>query len=46
MGVEEFYAPDRSPTNLELVEEAVALAKQVGRPLADTPEAARILDLA
>ena len=45
VGVEEFYAPDRSPTNLELVEEAVALAQQVGRPVANTSDARRILDL-
>ena len=41
----EFYGGDRQPTNVELVEEAVALAKAAGRPLASCTEAARILDL-
>ncbi len=45
IGIEEFYAPDRSPTNLELVAEAVALAREVGRPLASPSEAARVLGL-
>jgi uncharacterized protein (DUF849 family) len=41
----EFYGGDRQPTNVELVDEAVALAKAAGRPLASCTEAARILDL-
>ena len=41
----EFYGGDRQPTNVELVEEAVALAEAAGRPLASCTEAARILDL-
>jgi uncharacterized protein (DUF849 family) len=45
VGIEEFYAPDRSPSNLELVAEAVALAREVGRPLATPAEAARLLAL-
>ena len=45
VGLEEFYAPDRSPTNLELVREAVELADKVGRPLASPAETARLLDL-
>jgi uncharacterized protein (DUF849 family) len=45
VGIEEFYAPDRSPSNEELVREAVALCAAVGRPLATCAEAARMLDL-
>jgi uncharacterized protein (DUF849 family) len=41
----EFYGGDRQPTNVELVEEAVALADAAGRPVASCDEAARILDL-
>jgi 3-keto-5-aminohexanoate cleavage enzyme len=45
VGIEEFYSPDRSPSNEELVREAAALALRVGRPIADGAAAARILDL-
>jgi uncharacterized protein (DUF849 family) len=45
VGIEEFYSAERSPTNVELVREAVALVAKVGRPLADSRAAARILDL-
>ena len=45
VGLEEFYSPDRTPTNEELVSEAAELAARVGRPLADSAAAARILDL-
>lgn len=45
VGIEEFYSPDRSPTNEELVREAAQLVARVGRPLADNAAAARILDL-
>lgn len=45
VGLEEFYDPARFPTNEELVREAVALAGQVGRPLADVAETRAILDL-
>jgi hypothetical protein len=45
VGIEEFYAPDRSPSNEELVREAAALCAAVGRPLATCTEAARLLDL-
>lgn len=41
----EFYGGDRQPTNVELVEEAVALCESVGRPVATPDEAAEILDL-
>jgi uncharacterized protein (DUF849 family) len=45
VGLEEFYHPDRTPTNEELVAEAAELVARVGRPLADSAAAARILDL-
>ena len=45
IGLEEHYDPERSPTNRELVTEAVALIGKVGRPLASSGETARILDL-
>jgi len=45
VGIEEFYSPEREPTNLELVREAAALAAELGRPLASPAEAAERLDL-
>jgi uncharacterized protein (DUF849 family) len=45
VGIEEFYSPERSPTNEELVREAAQLVARVGRPLADCATAARLLDL-
>lgn len=39
------YGGDRVPTNRELVEEAVALAAAVGRPVATPAEAAELLGL-
>ena len=45
VGIEEFYSPERSPSNEELVREAAALALRVGRPIADSAAAARILGL-
>lgn len=45
VGIEEFYSPDRSPTNEELVREAVQLCQEVGRPVATIPETRAILDL-
>ncbi|MBK7947597.1 MAG: 3-keto-5-aminohexanoate cleavage protein [Deltaproteobacteria bacterium] len=44
VGLED-YAGERRPTNLELVEEAVALCRAVGRPVATAAEAAGILRL-
>ena len=38
-GIELFYDPDRNPTNLELLEEAQEIAREVGRPLASHEEA-------
>lgn len=45
VGLEEHFHPDRKPTNQEIVEQASALAAEVGRPLASNAEAAGILDL-
>ena len=45
VGIEEFYSPERSPSNEELVREAAALCAQVGRPLATSAEAATLLAL-
>ena len=45
VGLEEFQAPDRQPTNAELVAEAAELAEQLGRPIATCHEAAQILDI-
>ena len=44
VGLED-YAGGERPTNLELVERAVALANEVGRPVASSSEAAHLLDL-
>lgn len=44
VGLED-YAGLRAPSNLELVEEAVALCADVGRPVASPAEAAKLLDL-
>jgi len=41
----EFFGGDRTPTNVELVAEAVQLCDKAGRPVATPDEAARILDL-
>jgi uncharacterized protein (DUF849 family) len=41
----EFYGGDRQPTNLELVNEAVAVCADEGRPVASCADAARILGL-
>ncbi|MGH7286837.1 MAG: 3-keto-5-aminohexanoate cleavage protein [Myxococcota bacterium] len=45
VGIEEFFSPEREPTNEELAREATALAAAVGRPLASPAEAAALLDL-
>lgn len=41
----EFFAGDRTPTNVELVEEAVAVCDRLGAPVATCAEAAAILGL-
>ena len=45
VGLEEHFHYERKPTNEELVNEAVALCAEVGRPVATCAEAARILAL-
>ncbi|WP_419928656.1 3-keto-5-aminohexanoate cleavage protein [Candidatus Poriferisocius sp.] len=45
VGIEEFYDPDRSPTNQDLLAEAVALCNEVGRPIATCAETAEMLEL-
>jgi len=45
VGLEEFYDPDRQPSNVELVEEAVALCSEFGRPVAGCAQAAAMLDV-
>ena len=45
IGLEEFYDPDRQPTNTELIAEAVALCAEVGRPVASCTEAADVLGI-
>lgn len=42
----EFYGGDRTPSNVELVQEAVALCEAAGRPVATCDQAAEILGLA
>jgi uncharacterized protein (DUF849 family) len=44
VGLED-HAGKRTPTNVELVEQAVALCNDVGRPVASCDESAEILDL-
>jgi uncharacterized protein (DUF849 family) len=44
VGLEE-HSGDRTPTNAELVAEAVELCREVGRPVATPDQAAAILDL-
>jgi uncharacterized protein (DUF849 family) len=44
VGLED-YAGDRAPSNLQLVEEAVALCAEVGRPVASAAETGKILNL-
>jgi 3-keto-5-aminohexanoate cleavage enzyme len=41
----EFYGGDRTPTNVELVAEAVEACARAGRPVASCDEAARLLGL-
>ena len=44
VGLEDYAGP-RTPTNLELLKEVIAIAKQCGRPLATMDEAVKILGL-
>src|SRR5262245_3170163 len=41
----EFYGRDRTPKNVDVVEEAVALGARLDRPVATPAQAARILNL-
>ena len=43
VGLEEPFHPEKKPTNREIVEQAVALAGEMGRPIASVKEAAEIL---
>ena len=45
VGLEDFYQGDRTPANRELLEEAVALCDEVGRPVASASEARELLGL-
>jgi uncharacterized protein (DUF849 family) len=45
IGLEEHFDPARKPTNMELLEEAVALCESVGRPVASCAETAKMLGL-
>ncbi len=45
VGLEEFCDPQRSPANLELVQQAVALANEVGRPVATVEQTRALLNL-
>lgn len=45
IGVEEFYSPERSPSNAELIREAQALCDKVGRPLASFAQTRTLLGL-
>jgi uncharacterized protein (DUF849 family) len=45
IGLEEHFSPDRSPTNAELVCEALELCEKVGRPVASPSLTARLLGL-
>lgn len=46
VGLEEHFHPTIKPTNEEIIQQAAALAKEVGRPIAGSKETSRILDLA
>jgi 3-keto-5-aminohexanoate cleavage enzyme len=43
VGLEPYFHPDRTPTNAELVERAVAMARASGRPVATPAEALDVL---
>jgi uncharacterized protein (DUF849 family) len=45
VGLEEHFDPVVKPTNVELVERAVELIEDVGRPVATTADAISLLDL-
>jgi len=43
VGLEEHFHPEHKPTNEAIVQQAVALAGEVGRPIASVKEAAQVL---
>jgi len=45
VGLEEHFDPERKPSNVELVNEAAALAAEMGRPVASIQETSRILGI-
>jgi 3-keto-5-aminohexanoate cleavage enzyme len=45
IGLEEHFDPDRKPTNIELLDEAIALCASVGRPVASCAQTASLLGL-
>ncbi|HUP75988.1 MAG TPA: 3-keto-5-aminohexanoate cleavage protein [Acidimicrobiales bacterium] len=45
IGLEEHFDPARKPTNVELLDEAVALSTSVGRPVATCAQAAALIGL-
>lgn len=45
VGLEEFWDPERQPTNLELIAECVELCERVGRPVATIAETAEMIGL-
>ena len=45
VGLEDFYQGSRTPSNTELMEEAVSLCDEVGRPVATPSEARELLGL-
>ncbi len=45
VGLEEHFHPEHKPTNEEIIQQAVALIEEVGRPVASIAESARILGL-
>lgn len=45
VGIEEHFDPERTPTNLEMLEEVKALCAEVGRPVASFAETRRLLKI-
>ncbi len=45
VGLEEHFHPEHKPTNEEIIQQAVALIEEVGRPVASIAESSRILGL-
>jgi uncharacterized protein (DUF849 family) len=45
IGLEDHASDNRRPSNKTLIEEVVAIAREVGRPIADCKTAAKIMGL-